>query len=286
MKLFQAWVRENLLTSEIAAYNSQLLIVGMSATALESEQEAAFDYGMHFFCPKPADMEVLGMMLQAKRTCTDNEAALDMICAATNTDYFSFGQQELLCADMAEGEEGAEEEWETGGDGLSGTRSAYPSEIALTHQRRSSINTSQDWTEGEGDGNSELVHGVSSTIEGDSSAKASSTAGSGKDSERGFNTADSVKTKGSNVAGSPQNTASAMQSSSPHNAAGMNMSNIAGVHGKAVTDSKSAAMWSVFRSYRQSARSNNTAGGPVPTSPRAVTAVSPSTRRCAQVDAD
>jgi len=86
MKLFKEWLAEvKDGDNEIAAYNRNVLIVGMSATALESEQEEAFEHGMHFFCPKPAKMETLRLMIDAKRLHNDNEDAVTYICEATGT---------------------------------------------------------------------------------------------------------------------------------------------------------------------------------------------------------
>eukprot|EP01033_Poteriospumella_lacustris_P004179 gene4179-2978_t len=68
MKLFQAWLGDHPAEKDVLAReNASVLIVGMSATALESEQEEAFNYGMHFFCPKPVSLELLRIILDAKR---------------------------------------------------------------------------------------------------------------------------------------------------------------------------------------------------------------------------
>lgn len=52
--------------------------------ALESEQEEAFNYGMHFFCPKPVSLELLTIVLAAKREYEVNEEAVDRICSLIN----------------------------------------------------------------------------------------------------------------------------------------------------------------------------------------------------------
>jgi hypothetical protein len=115
MKLFQAWVVESAQFDDVAAYNSQLLIVGMSATALQSEQEAAFGYGMHFFCPKPANMDILGLMISAKKQHDKNNCdAIQMICELTGTDTWAEEEEE-------EEEEGEEEDYEEGAGGATGT---------------------------------------------------------------------------------------------------------------------------------------------------------------------
>ena len=57
----------------------------MSATAMESEQLDGFLYGMHFFCPKPANLEILSLILNAKRQTTNNDAAVSLICEQTGT---------------------------------------------------------------------------------------------------------------------------------------------------------------------------------------------------------
>lgn len=103
MKLFQEWIaHHNEESDALAQQNKQLLIVGticplllfllflpcfnggfdalgMSATALESEQEEAFTYGMHFFCPKPVSLELLTIILAAKREFETNELAINKV---------------------------------------------------------------------------------------------------------------------------------------------------------------------------------------------------------------
>lgn len=88
MKLFQQWMAtpsEDRAIRAIQQANKELLIVGMSATALESEQEEAFSYGMHFFCPKPVSLDLLGIILDAKRDCATNDEAVEQICEVTGT---------------------------------------------------------------------------------------------------------------------------------------------------------------------------------------------------------
>lgn len=85
MKLFKDWVATSSSVDPLAKQNSEALIVGMSATALESEQEEGFVHGMHFFMPKPADLQILGLIISAKRGSHSNSEAIDSICAATGT---------------------------------------------------------------------------------------------------------------------------------------------------------------------------------------------------------
>lgn len=87
MKLFQQWIVEHPPErASLADENRAVLIVGMSATALESEQEEAFNYGMHFFCPKPVSLELLTIILDAKRSnATNLDDAIDQICDITGT---------------------------------------------------------------------------------------------------------------------------------------------------------------------------------------------------------
>jgi len=88
MKLYQDWSKSSNTPPEkqhIIHGNHNLLIVGMSATALESEQEEAFLYGMHFFCPKPVSLELLAIILDAKREFELNDDAVTKICIITGT---------------------------------------------------------------------------------------------------------------------------------------------------------------------------------------------------------
>lgn len=93
MKLFQEWLKSPLSadSTAIADVNKEILIVGMSATALESEQEEAFKYGMHFFCPKPVSLDLLAIILNAKKDCANNEEAVNKICELTGTNYDAAG---------------------------------------------------------------------------------------------------------------------------------------------------------------------------------------------------
>lgn len=85
MKLFREWMQDEDNDSTFVESNRQLLIVGMSATALESEQEEAFNYGMHFFCPKPVSLDLLLVILNAKREFFNNDDAINRICEVTGT---------------------------------------------------------------------------------------------------------------------------------------------------------------------------------------------------------
>jgi hypothetical protein len=105
MKLYQEWsASPTPETQALVNKNKELLIVGMSATgihflrffsfcvkcfsfflALESEQEEAFNYGMHFFCPKPVSLELLTIVLAAKREFESNDDAVDRICSMINS---------------------------------------------------------------------------------------------------------------------------------------------------------------------------------------------------------
>lgn len=242
MKLFQAWMHEaDPATNEVAAYNSQLLIVGMSATALESEQEAAFDYGMHFFCPKPTNMEILGLMLEAKRLCDTNEGALNMICDATGTDYCATPEEDELHTGRDRGDSADAEELSVSARG------------PAVHNLR------------EGDRHS----GIAATAaERDGNSAKSSEKGSGKSSGSGaISAAGGAPDPMLLLSSSASTTAFALGSSSGSfagNSAGIGIgiaahspshaSPLQHMNSTAVTDSKSAAMWSVFRSYRQTKR--------------------------------
>lgn len=86
MKLFQEWLNNS--PPENSAHwekNKDILLIGMSATALESEQEEAFKFGMHFFCPKPVSLDLLAIILAAKKESLSNEEAVNRICELTGT---------------------------------------------------------------------------------------------------------------------------------------------------------------------------------------------------------
>ena len=87
MKLFQEWLStgDDKDDHPIKVQNGEALLVGMSATALVSEQEEGFQFGMHFFMPKPADLQILGMIIDAKKASLCNADAIETICIATGT---------------------------------------------------------------------------------------------------------------------------------------------------------------------------------------------------------
>jgi hypothetical protein len=47
--------------------NREMLMLGVSANASEGERREAFKYGMHYFCPKPAEMSMLRAILSIHR---------------------------------------------------------------------------------------------------------------------------------------------------------------------------------------------------------------------------
>ena len=63
MQLFDKWRRED--PSHIN--NDHMLLVGMSANAIPSEQDEAFDAGMHLFASKPVELQYLGWILKERR---------------------------------------------------------------------------------------------------------------------------------------------------------------------------------------------------------------------------
>ena len=63
MQLFDKWRRED--PSHIN--NDHMLLVGMSANAIPSEQDEAFHAGMHLFASKPVELQYLGWILKERR---------------------------------------------------------------------------------------------------------------------------------------------------------------------------------------------------------------------------
>jgi hypothetical protein len=73
--------------NKVAIENREVLLVGMSATSLLEEQEIAFKLGMHFFCQKPANLDVLLIILQSKQSFLfqSNKEIIEQICILTGT---------------------------------------------------------------------------------------------------------------------------------------------------------------------------------------------------------
>ena len=62
IRSYREWVLEQPHASE-HRINREMLILGLSANACELERREAFKYGMHYFCPKPAEMSLLTTIL-------------------------------------------------------------------------------------------------------------------------------------------------------------------------------------------------------------------------------
>ena len=58
--------------------NKEMLLVGMSANAGDTDIDVAFQHGMHFYCPKPAETTMLTAIL-AVRNANSFEDTLSMI---------------------------------------------------------------------------------------------------------------------------------------------------------------------------------------------------------------
>jgi DNA-binding response OmpR family regulator len=79
IKGFDSWRKED---HQLNNFNDDMLIVGMSATASEAEQSDGFDHGMHFYSPKPFDLDLLGLILEKRRSCSAIMDCTKEICDA------------------------------------------------------------------------------------------------------------------------------------------------------------------------------------------------------------
>jgi hypothetical protein len=60
--------------------NKDMLIIGMSSTASEDEQRRGFENGMHFFSPKPVELDSLKRAIEIKLSNRNNiEGCIDVI---------------------------------------------------------------------------------------------------------------------------------------------------------------------------------------------------------------
>ena len=81
-----------------------MLMIGLSANATSSDLDEGFANGMHFFCQKPAETELLSSILHAKRTALSLNEALDMITTKANPQVHLQGSEE--------GDENNDEAWD------------------------------------------------------------------------------------------------------------------------------------------------------------------------------
>mmetsp|Transcript_7172 Transcript_7172/g.7269 ORF Transcript_7172/g.7269 Transcript_7172/m.7269 type:complete len:1025 (+) Transcript_7172:60-3134(+) len=72
---YRKWVLDAPL-DPLRRHNRQMLIIGLSANASAISIKEAFKFGMHFFCPKPAENSVLCTIINVKK---NSESLLDAI---------------------------------------------------------------------------------------------------------------------------------------------------------------------------------------------------------------
>jgi hypothetical protein len=75
MKLFFQWAQ----ASPDNCINSNMLMIGLSANATVCDLDEGFVNGMHFFCQKPAETNLLGTILNAKKASANLTAAIEAI---------------------------------------------------------------------------------------------------------------------------------------------------------------------------------------------------------------
>ena len=66
-------------SSQSKDINSEMLIVGMSHRASDEELAVAFSHGMHFFLPKPIEIELMMALLNVRKNCRSLHQAIDYI---------------------------------------------------------------------------------------------------------------------------------------------------------------------------------------------------------------
>jgi CheY-like chemotaxis protein len=75
LQQFAAWMK----ASAANSINKDMLIIGMSSTATEEEQRCGFECGMHFFSPKPVDLESLKRAIAMKKQHSVINECLEII---------------------------------------------------------------------------------------------------------------------------------------------------------------------------------------------------------------
>jgi CheY-like chemotaxis protein len=82
IRSYREWVLQDPHNPDRRA-NSDMLIIGLSANASGEDRKEAFKYGMHFFCPKPAETSLLAAILKLRRKAVDIKEAVQMIESLT-----------------------------------------------------------------------------------------------------------------------------------------------------------------------------------------------------------
>lgn len=72
LEQFSAWRKTSLANS----INNEILVIGMSSTAVDIEQKKGFQNGMHFFFRKPMNVEHLKNIISYRRSYPKLEQCL------------------------------------------------------------------------------------------------------------------------------------------------------------------------------------------------------------------
>ena len=120
MKAYKEWKAAIPLAAE---HNKDMVLMGMSATASHEEQEEGFEHGMHYYCSKPVNLEVLELVVKAVRERATLSERLATINASTELP--SAPEQSKATEDIRDGvhssKEAAKEQTEAkGGVGKGG----------------------------------------------------------------------------------------------------------------------------------------------------------------------
>ena len=88
LKKLQTFVTDKAKVNAYAAYNQNTLIIGMSATADNVDQYEAYRYGMHFFTPKPTNMDFMSIVIDIKRLSVDDIDEAVRVITRHETEFF------------------------------------------------------------------------------------------------------------------------------------------------------------------------------------------------------
>lgn len=84
--------------------NKEMLLVGMSANASDMDIDTAFQHGMHFYCPKPAETTMLTAILSMRKVSDSFEDTLTLIgshARGCSGKYSSIPYETVSCKESA-----------------------------------------------------------------------------------------------------------------------------------------------------------------------------------------
>jgi hypothetical protein len=76
---YTMWTKDLSVSEDLRMRNKDMLIIGLFEDASEFENDAAFNAAVHFYSPKPPNLDVIRTIIQLKRSSNSLEHAVSML---------------------------------------------------------------------------------------------------------------------------------------------------------------------------------------------------------------